>query len=472
MLKLITQKYDTSFSASQKAASGSPAFKQDTYDEDKSFTQTIKDNKMNILAGGLLTGGGVLLYLGLTKPGKNTLFNRFVEGKISDMENIVRKYTDYATDNIVNSFKGTVEYISAYRKTHIFKPSEFLTQINMFKEPIKIADSQDIAFSAIHAKKKELSFSAACDIDEFASKFNKIKYRVTGEIERQKHRTKMELDDYRHLPDNKSQFGEERVEMAETRLNMVQQNLIEYMNRVQTTKMNIALKSQFRQMADAIVESIVSQNVSKETILDTTFGKVKRILRLDGDFVPEYGLQRYDLQLKDISQHLKPQNLPEDIVKNVEPNIFLKVAQEEDLRKHTDKDLKKIFFKISSDYNLKDLRYLIDRVRLRQAASGGDKKGKAAYDSLILKLKYLSNKLNDFGENQVVEYSKFDFAKMSEEQRRAKLYYLSTAGRRLGYENFAMLNKSMLKTNEAYRRLPLKDYSNLISSNPDLYFVG
>ncbi len=471
MFNTITEKFNIPFRSGQKVTQSFPAFKQENSDEKKDFIQTVKDNKMNILAGGLLTGGAVLLYLGLTKPGKYKLFNNFVEEKISDMENIVRKFSDYATDNIVNSFKETVEYISAYRKTHIFKPTEFLHEINMLKDPSKLADAQDLAFSAIYAQKKNLSYVAG-DIDEFATKFNKIKYRVTVELERQKHRTEMELDDYRRLPKSKELYTPQKTEAAETRLNTAQNNLIKYMNRVKDARLNTAIKSQYRQMANAIVESCLSVNKSKETILDTTFGKIKRLLHLGEDFVPEYNLARYELPTdSSLASHLKPQTIPDDISKNIDSNLFLKIVEEEDLRGITDKDIKKIFFKTPVEYNLKDLRYLIDRIRLREALVT-DGKDKRAYNSVIVKLKYLSNRLNDFGEKQVVEFADFDFTKLNEEQRRAKLYYLSTAGRRFGFESFDLLNAHMLKNSGTYRNLSLKDHAKHINNNPDLYFVG
>ena len=49
------------------------------------------EKHQKLLSAGLITGGGLLLYYGLTRPGKPKLFEEFIKNKIFNMEIITNR---------------------------------------------------------------------------------------------------------------------------------------------------------------------------------------------------------------------------------------------------------------------------------------------------------------------------------------------------------------------------------------------
>ena len=99
-------------------------------------------------------------------------------------------------------------------------------------------------------------------------------------------------------------------------------------------------------------------------------------------------------------------------------NYFL-AALEQDFTGLSEADVRKFFYSSSPDNNLRDLGYLIDRLRLRQAILKARNNGKkSVYDTLIPKLEYFSARLNEFGKRELLIRCSADFGSMNVVQRR------------------------------------------------------
>ena len=431
------------------------------------------DKSQKLISAGLITGGGLLLYYGLTRPGKAKIFDKFIQNKIFNMEIIANRYRTFVQDIVDSSFVKSAEYISEYKASRFLNPSDSVIQIRMFNEPEKIANAQDLAFDAILNVNRSHVKAGNSDFGEFSSIFDDIMRKTAREIDKEKHRTSMELDDFIHLPKVTEKFSPDQVEEAESRLISANRSLDLFMQELKTCRLDAVVKQQFAQMADAVVQARQLQTKTKQNIVNSAFEKLKNILNLGDEFVPLYNRGKYDVgSLESIAPYLKPQNIPERIQKQTEPNIYLNVVMKRDLNKISEKEIKELFYRTPYGNNLKDLRYIIDRYRLRHAIAISQKSDDASvYQGIITKLEYMSNVLTDYGKGQLLERCSKDFTNMSVAQRRASLYYISTISRRLGYESLEAMDKDLYKNSSVYRDANLHSYMPLIKDNPHLYFV-
>ena len=472
MADLISQKLISSQNVSQVTAYTSSAEDKSSKTDERTFGDKLRENKTNIIASGLITGGAILLYLGLTRPGKSDVLSKYTDEQMKKMDSAVKKFYDYVVEKVEVSFKEPLSFISDYRKTHIVNPADYVSLVKVSDDAQKVVAAQDIAFSTLN---KTVIKGGANDRDEFATLFRNIMHRVRGEISGQQNRTTLELKDYRTLP-HCEETDKELISNAEVRLESKHENILDYMERIKNTKLNIVERFQFGQIADAITESRLSKTRTKESVLDTAFEKIREALNLDKDFVPVFRQSRYDLsEIKSLDRYLKPHSIPEKFLKDFEPDNFINILKDEDLSKWTDDDLRKAFWQISRNYNLKDLRYLIDRIRLHEVTAASQKdteKFASVYKAMEIKLKHLSNVLNEYGEKELLRCCDCDFGKLNPYQKEAKMISIDKVSRRLGYENFSIMNRELLKTNERYMAMELPKFAEEIESHSELYFVG
>ena len=474
MLDSVSQKVVSSQNVSKKNTYTS--FREDSSSQgENSLVENINKNKTNIFAAGLITGGAILMYMGLARPGKFELFNRYINSRIESMEGIAEKYSDFVRDKIRTSFRAASDFISEYKKNHILDASGYLTQINVAPDAQRAVKAQDMAFDTIYNLNKKNSYTAS-DIGEFSSRFTRIKYDVSRKIYKQRNRAQLELSDYVILPQKDAgKIGEDLMEGGGERLKNIRDNLVEYIGRVFDTHISSTARVQYKQMAEAIVEGRASATQTKELVLETAFEKVRQLLNLGEDFVPMYKTEKYDLsQVKNLSGYLKPQVIGQDILKAFDDDRYIMMGLNADLTKPNKLFLRDMFYGSSKDYNLKDLRYLIDRVRLHGAVAEAAPETKAqakVYDKIALKLEYLSNILNDYGKAELMKYCKCDFSKLNVEQRRARLYYIGNAARRLGFEDFSAMHEYLMKNSDIYKDLDLAKYSKIIEADPEAYFA-
>jgi hypothetical protein len=468
MADLLSQKLISVQNVSQNNAyTSSVENKTTTANEERNFRDILRENKTNIIASGLITGGAILLYLGLTRPGKSDIFNKYINGRIAEMVSIVDKFSDFATEKMETAFKESLSYIANYKKTHIVNSEAFISKLKPADTPQKVISAQDTAFGRLYQTFKD---GIKNYMDDFSVLFQRIKYSMRGEVSTEQHRTTLKLRDYCTLP-HSEKIDEDMIGSAETRLSSKQKSLIDFMERLKNTKTNIAENFQFGQMAEAITESRLSATRTKEAMLDIAFDKIRKMMSLGKDFEPMYKQHRYDLsKVQSLDEYLKPGKIPDEVMQSFEPNMFMEILEKTDLSKLEEKDVNSIFYKMPYDYNLKDLRYLIDRIRLHSIVDA-EKSGKV-YNAMAIKLEHLSNILNDFGEKELLKRCNFDIEKYNPDLIEARLYRINQVSRRMGYENFSVMNREMLKVNESYADLKLPKFADVIEGNPAKYFKG
>ncbi len=434
---------------------------------------TISDKQQKYISGGLITGGAILLYYGLTRPGKAKVFDRFIRNRIFDMETIANRFRIFVLNTITSSFEETATHIQKFEKTRFLNPADSVIQINMLTNPEKIANAQDLAFDAILNTNRSRRKSGTSEFGYFDTKFSNIMRRVTDEIDAEKHRTTIELDDYLHLPKAKEKYSPNQVEEAESHLVNANRSLDMYMTDLIKFRLEAVKKQQYTQMTDALVHARKMQTITKQTIINSSFERVKKLLGLPKDFIPLYDKDMYELgSMEEISKYLAPQKIPARIRKQTEYNVYMETLTHVDLRNLNEEQLKNLFFRTPYENNLKDLKYLIDRYRLRHAiAKVQQTKDLPIYEGIVVKLEYLSNRLNEFGKDLLLSRCDKDIVNMSVDQRKSTLYYISTVAKRLGYESLEVMDADLYKTSSAYKNFNLHSYMPIFKENPEIYFV-
>lgn len=424
-----------------------------------------------VLPLSLIAGGGILLYLGLKNPGKAKIYKDLVRSRISGMEVQMSDYIGFVKNIIESSFITTSKHIEDYTAQRLINPTEALAHIKRLRDSKSLLDTQEMLFKSVDCNDAEFSRVGASDIGEFASKISNIKSNVLRQIDQKKESSKLVYDDLAHLPPVKDVKDEVFAQNAKDELAAMTRALARDMETVKNERLNSVIKIQCFQMANVITKARNLRAQAKENIINTVFARVRKLLHLPDSFVPSYYKIPDTANFEKLSAaELKPKAVPVEL-KDVIDNVYLDAVANRDFSKLNDEDLKEIFYTASYNNSLKDLGFLIDRMRIRQAVSAAQTvKKEDAYSVLIAKLEYLSNKLHKFGEDELLARCKKDFDDMNIEQRRAALYYVHTVSRRLGFDSIEEMDHYYSKNNPEYQKLNIREYMNIFKTNADLYF--
>lgn len=471
MVNLITEKvhsntnYKPLYNVSAQSGVQKPKEKELSQPQNK-----IKNLEKNIIPLSLLTGGGIFLYYGIKSPGKVKIFKNMVHNRLFKMEADMNEFITYSKRLVEATFNEPSEYIKNYKKQNYINPISFFINIKMIDHPNLIAKAQDLAFEALNKNNPEAHRLGASEMDNFASQLEALRRKTLSLIEQKKERTKLIIGDYVHLPKFKNGEHSDLVENAENQLLSMVTSLSEQMENIKDKKLKSVIKNLYKDMAEAIIEARKLRTNAKANIIDESFKHMRNLLKLPQTFIPSYykipTLENFE---KLTAEELKPRTLPLELKNAFQNNLYIDVLRKKDFAEITNDDLYKIFYSTPYENNLQDLRFLIDRIRIRQVASK-DSNTNNEYKIIIGKLEYLANKLNDFGTNEILKRSQADFNNMSVEQRRAKLYYISSVSRRLGFDTINEMDEYFSKHNSTYNELNIREYMDTFKSNPDYYF--
>nr|QGT49694.1 hypothetical protein Melaina855_0810 [uncultured Candidatus Melainabacteria bacterium] len=430
------------------------------------------DNKIKkyTLPAGLLAGGGVLVYLGLMRPGKSKLFNMHIRNHIFNMEKKVHEFVAFIRNSIDDISGESTTYINNYKAAHHINPVEYSSSLKVFRRAEKVAEAQDLAFEAITSR---TNFGMD-DIQNFSSMYNTIKNSSLLSIGQKKAQAKTAIGENVkvNLPKNLAK-NMDLVEEGENQLITMQNALSEQLDGIEATRMGIASRQLHSQMAQAITESRRLQYQAKENVINTAFYQTKKLLNLPEEFGPSYlnvpKVSDFDEKLA--YMELRPINVPPRLKEIYEDNNFFRIAIEHDFTDLPEREVVNIFYSSSADNNLKDLGYLIDRLRLRQAilkTKNNDRK--SVYDVMIPKLEYLSARLNDFGKRELLTRCGTDFDKMTVSERKNTLKGIYDIASRLGFESISHMDAVLAKESSNYSGMNIRNYMEIFRNNPDIYF--
>lgn len=430
------------------------------------------DSGKYLLPLSLITGGGLLLYYGLKRPNKVSLFNKHVQNRLIQMEVEISSFEKQTKNTIAGCFSEASEYIRAYKQNNNIVPSEFSSNIKNLNNSKQVVDAQDLAFEAITNTDREYFRPGPSDIGNFSVKMDEIKRNVLSQVDRNKENTRLLFEDFTHLPKFENGKHSDLIETSESQLVTTAASYLGQLEKIKLGEVRKAVTDSYNEMAQVIFQNRQLRYEAKKQVVDNAFEQLRFLLKLPEDFQPSYDkIATLGNFAKLTPEELKPQVLPQNLSKLYEHNVFFDAVKMQDFNNVTEDDLTRIFYTSFYNNNLNDLGFLIDRLRLRQVVSAVESpKDSKAYDVVIAKLEFLQNKLADFGKDELIKKCSKDFENMNVEQRKAALYYVSTVSRRLGFDSIELMDKYMAKNSPAYQGLNIREYMDVFKSSPDLYF--
>lgn len=479
MVSNILENFQTHTGVGVKSPYNLPPVKKETnsvtnlQNSDVSKNVNNQNKEKYILPLGLIAGGGLLLYYGVKHPGNVNMFKKHVQNRLIQMEIEINSF-ETGAKRVIKDYSSAISgYIRNYKQNNNIIPTEFSSNIKRLNTSKQVVNAQDLAFEAIANTEDEHCRAGLPDEGLFRVKFEDLKREAVSQIERKQESTRLLFEDLAHLPRFASGKYSDLVENSESQLITTASVHLEELQDIKLGLVRKFTTDSYREMADFILKNRGLRNEAKVQVIENSFEQVRNLLKLSEDFKPSYDkIPTLDNFSKLTPEDLKPQAKLSDLDGHLTYNVYFEALKNMDFNKITKKDLTQIFYSSPYNNNLKDLGFLIDRLRLRKVVSAQETSdNNKMYDVAIAKLEFLRNKLTSFGKNELIKKCSYDFENMNVEQRRAKLYYISTVSRRLGFDSFEDMDKYMSKNSSIYNALNIREYIDIIKSAPELYFM-
>jgi hypothetical protein len=430
-------------------------------------TQKITEKQSNLIPIGIIGAGSILLYLGLKNPVNTQLFNA-ANKKIFSMERKTLKYIDFVKETITKTFADIPELLKNLKDSKQIDLKTIQEEIKKAKSPKEILSIQEKTFNNINQKNHQ----GKQEVDSIKIELEKRRRAVWETVKSERNKNQTVFTELANIPPFEDGSNQKLVDKYNKILSDKKEENIKQMNQFTDNESDFYKKFYAKEMAEIITDSRENKNLAKENVLQNTFKKVKILLQIDEDFTPSY-LKNLNLDnfSKLTPEELKPQILPKEITKSLEHTPFTDTILNKDFNAIKEEDLKIIFYKMQENNSLKDLRYLIDKFRLEKTILKAEKSELTThYEVLIPKLEYLSVKLKDFGEKEIINKLNKDFSKMTNEEKSAALYYVDAISKKLGFSNINAMDQKLYRSNQNYSKLKLKELMLEVKLNPDLYF--
>lgn len=439
---------------------------------DKNNTNTTQETEKtkNYLAPiGIITGGAALLYLGLKNFTRTGKLKTYVNEQFSLMDLKRSEYSKFVKQTINSIFPEASSHIKDFKTERFFSSAEPIRTIKTAENITKLLENQDNAFELLHMHNTKFYKGGATPYDNFTILLEKIRRSAWAQAAPKRDQINMELQDIANLPNFSDGSHQKLVKLSYEILNDKKEKTIERMNKFTDEELGHTVTSYARDMMDTIVEIRTAQNSAKEAFINNAFKRANQLLGNESEILkPTYSkIPTLDEFSKLTPEQLKPQPVPEEVSKIFENNTYFQAILEKDFNNIDIEDLKQLFYGSPYENNLRDLGYLIDRMRLRQAVA---KENSETYEVIIPKLQYLSNKLHEFGEAELVKKCSQDFSNMSTEQRKGALYYVNVVARHLGYESILKMDDAMVN-NYNYKDSYIRSFMSMFRKNPETYFI-
>ncbi len=472
MVNLITEKFSTQSGLLQNNHNENLYPAKENILSKKIISKTNNETK-KLLPLGLISGGGLLIYYGFRKPNAVKFFKNLVENRIFQIEKNIKDFSIDAKKLIDSSFRNTPNLIENYKKTNQLNISSHMNKITNSIDASSTINAQNFAFETIKTIHSHSLKPGASDFDKFMGDLDKITRNITPELNHKKNQHTLICKDLTHLPTFKNEKHADIVENAETQLVALASKAASEMNNYQTNKIQNIIKAQAKKMAKAIIESREQISESKNMIIETTFVKIRELLKLPDAFQPTYAQPKTLDNYKQLSaEDLTPKALPENLDTVFSQNVFWEFLKKHNFANISTEKLKDLFYMIPPDANIKDIGIMIDRLRLmNEVEKSTGKNNEKVFKTLISKLEFLSNKLSEFGEKELLQKCGQNFEDISIEKRKAQLYYVNRVSRRLGFSNIAQMDKYYSQNNNEYMNLNIRKFIDIFNENPDIYFV-
>lgn|SRR5574344_30811 len=475
MTNLITSKISNVDIRSQNVASSvvDEKIKSKDFIPEKPIQQTNSRKLKPLLPLSLITGGGILIYLGFKKPSAVKFFKRMIKDRCFKIERNIQEFSVYTEKLIDDSFDSFPGRVSKFRKEKFAQTEQGVNQIMSSSNALEVLACQDKAYDSVLSKYYSDLQQGASPFDSFMVLLSNKRFEISPQIGAKRNAMNLSCKDLTNIPCFRQGKHPELIRQAEDQLSNLSSSASSEMSRIEHDKFNSVINGNAVNMATAVVDSRMAIKDAKALFMESSFIKIRELLNLSKDFVPTYGkvpsLANYE---KLTLQELCPQKISRKFNKLFEKNIYWDAVLNKDFNKINDRDIKELFYSVPPVLSVKDIGLMIDRLRLEQVVDNSlGKSNDDLYKILTAKLEFLYNKLTDFGGEELLKRCDEDFDHLSIPARKGKMFYVYDISRKLGYDTLLEMDKDFAKNNEDYIDSTIRKYIPLVNSNPELYFM-
>lgn len=437
------------------------------------FEQQSKKNYKSLLPLSMIAGGGLLIYYGVKRPSQVKLYKAMVKDRCYQIEKSVQDFSKFASDVIDSSFDKPSQYILDYRRARNFELGKHVDSIKFLPDVKSVLKFTDASFNDIRKVYDDSLKAGATPFDSFHVILSRSVLKAKDILNAKRSEKNVLCGDLTIIPPFKDGKHSDLVEESCNALSGLAGSAYSEMKRIQSKKLHGVVASQSAEMAKVILDCRKEVFGAKSALMNESFERVKRILKLSGDFKPVYAnnfnLDKFSKLTKD---ELKPQAFPEFLDEPFQGNIYWRTVKTRDFSELKLEDIKNIFNAASPYNTVKDIGFMIDRVRLsKEFDKSLGKNNEKVYDNAIAKLEYLSVKLNDFGHKTLLKKCSADYDGVNVLVRNSMVSYIGSLSKKLGFSSIFEMDKCFSKKYPEYNNYSIKKYMEIFKENPEFYFV-
>lgn len=440
-------------------------------------TQTQQKNS-NVVSKLLLPAcavgaGGVLLYLGFRKPGMASKIQDLYKDRIDKMTLEIKNFRAQATTGFDKEYKKITPYITDYRKSHAFEYLAYTARIQDSAKGAEVLGAVNDAFLELKGIRAQDLKAGVFGMDEFRSFMYNINHPVYQSLSNVRSGASMKMLDYSLMPRFKNGAHKESLVKFEEKLGQIRAAADKKMFDIQNKLTDEHIHQSSQRMAKQMLLVRKDLNSSAEMVMDTAFTRVSKIYNLGDDFKPLFrkgkSMEAFELLSK---KNLKPQNLSAETREMLNNDYVSRVLETVDFQKIDDKMMKSLFDWMPSDFDTKQMDMITDRIRLQQAISKAeDAAENPELTTVAAKLEYLSDRLEKYGKEKLIERCSQDFSNLNRSQIHSRVYYINSAGRKIGLTGIEDIDRFMIEQKPEYLDSSFKSHVKEILEQPEYYFM-
>lgn len=440
-----------------------------TNHQSKPSKQVIINTAATALAG----GGALLLYLGCKNPSATKRIKKLYLEKSAGFMHTVANFREETQKLFTEHYKNIEPYIDYIRTEKFFNPYPARLKIAETKNSTEILDTLDTSFAQIRkARQKRLSPQLS-DMDEARQAVYSTNYYAYRDAEQNKTKTAADMMTKSLMPRFKDGKHEELLDQYE-------EDLADQVNtaKAKMSKIQTQTSDEFRQTYCSKISAMISRFrknhlTAAQDIMKDSFTRLGRMLGYDETFRPLFITGKTCKTITTLTPNdLSPQKLSGLSDKIITEPYVKYILENVDFKNLSGSTLKKVFYSMPEDFDVKKLDLVTDRIRLQQAVELARKETEnPELKNIAGKLEYLSFKLEEFGKAELLSKCDRNFTGISDEALKAKLYYVHKAAMRLGLYDIDDIDLFLTKNVSGYADTNFKQVVEKVRTNPELFYM-
>ncbi len=400
--------------------------------EDKyTLNQATNYFKQYALPVGMLVSSAILIYMGIKSPNKNKVFNKAINQKLEKIISFLDDYKNTAKEIISKSYNGADNFTEIYKINYSYDIRENIQKVKNSKSAKEALEHTKSGLDELHQQYRNEYYRAGATVfDKFLTSMNEETNGLRGSLWGKRLNIRMKCEDIVQFVFEDFN-NPKKIEAAKKELQNSKNLIDEGMENVQEELFAKALNEKSKNLADVIIKSRKNYVKNKQEILNAILEKFKT------------------------SEHI-----PQGVRELFENDAIFHFVKSGDLSKTTNENLQSIYTTLSLDNNINDIKLMVEILKY----------DKSTDRQIISNLEFLAENMEKICQEELLSLCSKDLSQLKPEILKQKLNIINKTGQKLGLASIEDIDKYLQQYNN-YSQLPAKDYFNLITAEPEKYFV-